>query len=137
MASHDVLGNEQADPVASPATLPMRSSLPLLILLFASGGTASAQWNAASGWVQGDYYETRGASDVVCTPPYSVFTGYDAWGRPLYRRLQDCQRRDWHSWYGTRTGYRWAYNGYSYAWVAFNDTRTWWYFTWYNFTRSY
>ncbi|MEL6616503.1 MAG: hypothetical protein AAFQ43_12245 [Bacteroidota bacterium] len=91
---------------------------------------------AQHGWSEGRYYETRGASGVSCGPVYTVYAGVNAWGYPIYRPLQDCQRRDWYSWNGTRTGYRWAYNGYRYAWVSFNDTRTWWSFTWYNYTRS-
>ena len=102
----------------------------LIALLIAP--VASAQ----HGWSEGGYYETRGASGVTCGPVYTVYAGTDARGYPIRRALQDCQRRDWYSWYGTRTGYRWAYNGYRYDWVSFYDTRTWWSFTWYNYTRS-
>ncbi len=91
--------------------------------------------NAQSGWQVNSYYNEQGESDIICGNCYSVFSGYDIYGRPVYSLIQNCQQRNWHSWYGNRGGYFWICNGYNCAWQYQYEERTWWYFTWYNFTR--
>ncbi|HMK26689.1 MAG TPA: hypothetical protein VK483_11735 [Chitinophagaceae bacterium] len=91
--------------------------------------------HAQSGWQQNSYYSEEGQSDIIYGPCYSVLAGYDYYGRPVYNWFQKCQQRNWHSWYGRRGGYFWMCNGYNCSWDYKYEERTWWYFTWYNFTR--
>ncbi len=88
---------------------------------------------AQSGWQENNYYTERGTSDIIYGICYSVFVGYDYYGRPVYKWYQNCQRRDWHSWYGTRSGYFWNCNGSTCFWDVRYEERSWWYFTFYSF----
>ena len=90
--------------------------------------------NAQSGWQVNRYYNEQGESDVIYGNCYSIVAGYDIYGRAVYNFVQNCQRREWHSWYGRRGGYFWGCNNYTCLWQYQYEERTWWYFTWYNFT---
>jgi len=105
----------------------------LILLTFTL--TYSPEIKAQSGWQVDHYYNERGGSDVICSSCYAVFVGYDIYNRPIYNYFQNCQQREWHSWYGNRGGYFWTCNGYNCSWNYQYEERTWWYFTWRNFTR--
>lgn len=103
----------------------------LIIVLLVTTKNASAQ----SGWQENSYYNERGASDIICGNCYSVLVGYNYYGQPIYQWYQNCQRRVWYSWYGGRNGYYWTCGGGNCYWDYHYEVRTWWYFTWTNFTR--
>lgn len=103
--------------------------LMLAMLAYSHFMASSAQ--AQSGYVESRYYADRGSSQTICGPYYTVTVGYDYYGWPITRTVQDCQRQVWRSTYTFGTGYRWSY-GY---WQAYRDERLWWYYEWQYFTR--
>ena len=86
--------------------------------------------SAQSGYQENYYYSTRGSVNYECGNTVAVFVGYDGWGNAIYNGIRYCRKTVWHSYTGWYTGYYW-YNGY---WQSSYEYRTWWYYTWVDYT---
>ena len=95
----------------------------ILIALFALSFTSSV-FAYGVNMSTGNYYSSKQRVQTQCD--YSFYQ--------YGRCYQQCSRAVWHSYYGTEWGYVQVWNGYGYAWDYRQVTRTWYYYTWQNFT---